>query len=103
MYSAAVADRRTLFIPLLLQAIRITQKYMMYPKTLAKSLSLRAFSAHFIMSFISSNFSPYPLVDNTCIRTLYISFRCTDGAGASIVFDNSLTILLMSGLLCFVR
>ena len=34
--------------------------------------------------------------------SLYISLKCA-GAGASIVFDNSLTGLLMSGLLCFVR
>ena len=40
---------------------------MMYPNTLilvslslAKSLSLSAFSAHFIMSFLNSNLSPYP-------------------------------------------
>ena len=41
MYSASVVDNATLFIPLLLQAIGIPQKYMMYPKTLILvSLSL---------------------------------------------------------------
>ena len=34
MYSASVVDNTTLFIPLLLQAIGIPQKYMMYTKTL---------------------------------------------------------------------
>ena len=87
----------------------IPQKYMMYPNTLifvslslAKSLSLNAFSAHLMISFFNSNLSPYALVDNTCLITLYISFRCT-GAGASIGFDSSLTGLQMSGLLCFIR
>ena len=109
MYSASVVDNTTLFIPLLLQAIGIPQKYMMYPKTLilvslslAESLSLSAFSTHFIISFLNSILSPYPLVDDTCLITLYISFRCT-GAGESIVFDSSLTGLQMSGLLWFVR
>ena len=102
MNSASVLDSTTLFIPLLLQAIGIPQKYMMYPKTLilvslslAKSLSLSAFNAHLIIFFLNSNLSPYPFVDNTCLITLYISFRCT-GAGASIVFDSSLTGLLMA-------
>ena len=109
MYSASVVDRTTLFIPLLLHAIGIPQKYMIYPKTLilvslslAKSLSLSAFSAHFIMSLFNSNLSPYPFVDSTCLITLYISFRCA-GSGASTVLDNSLTGLQMSGLLCFVK
>ena len=104
MYSASVVDNTTRFIPLLLQAIGIPQKYMMYPKTLILvSLSLaKSLCAHFIISFLNSNLSPYPLVDNTCLITLYISFRCT-GAGASIVLDSSLTGLQMSGLLCFVR
>ena len=109
MYSASVVDNTTHFIHLLIQAIGIPQIYMMYPNTLilvslslAKSLSLNAFSAHLMISFLNSNLSPYPLVDNTCLITLYISFRCT-GAGASIVFDSSLTGLQMSGLLCFVR
>ena len=77
MYSASVVDNTTLFVPLLLQAIGIPQKYMMYQKTLillslslAKSLSLSALSAHGIISFLSSNLSPYPLVDNTCLITL---------------------------------
>ena len=105
MYSASVVDITTLFIPLLLQAIGIPQKYMMYPKTLilvalslAKSLSLRALSSHLIISFLNSNLSPYPLVDSTCSITLYISFRCT-GTGASIVVDSSVTGLQISGLL----
>ena len=67
MYSASVVDSRstTLFIPLLLQAIGIPQKYITYPYTLilvslslAKSLSLSAFSTHFLMLLISLNFSP---------------------------------------------
>ena len=70
--------------------------------SLAKSLSLSAFSTHFLMLLISLNFSPQSFVDNTNLMSLYISFKCT-GAGASIVFDNSLTGLLMSGLLCLVR
>ena len=97
MYSASVVDITTLFIPLLCRAMGIPQKYMMYPNTLilfslslAKSLSLSAFSAHLMISFLNSNWSPYPLVDNTCLITLYIFFRCT-GAGASIVFGSSLT------------
>ena len=101
MYSASVVDSTTLFIPLLRQAVGIPQKYMMYPKTLilvslslAKSLSLSAFNAHLMISFLNSNLSPYPLVDNTCLITLYIFFRCA-GAGASIVFDSSLTGLQM--------
>ena len=108
-YYASVVDSTTLFIPLLLQAIGIPQKYMMYPKTLilvpwslAKSLSLSALSAYLMISFFSSSFSPYPLVDSTCLITLYISFRCT-GAGAFMVLDSSLTGLQMSGLLCLLR
>ena len=84
MYSASVVDSTTHFIPFLLHAIGIPQNYMMYPKTLilvslslAKSLSLSAFSAHFMKSFYSSNFSPYPLVDSRCLIIFYISFRCT--------------------------
>ena len=60
MYSASVLDSTTLFIPLLRQGNGIPQKYMMYPKTLilvslslAKSLSLRAFSAHLMISFLT--------------------------------------------------
>ena len=109
MYSASVVDNTTLFIPLLLQAIGIPQKYMMDPKTLilvslslAKSLSLSALSAHFMMSFLSSNFSPYPLLDSTGLITLYISFRCTSTV-ASMVLDCSLTGLQISGLLCLDR
>ena len=52
----------------------------MYPKTLilvslslAKSLSLSTLSAHFMISFLSSNFSPYHFVDSACLITLYIS------------------------------
>ena len=79
MYSASVVDNTTLFIPLLLQAIGIPQNYMMYPKTLilvslslAKSQSLSTLSAHFIISFLSSNLSPYLLVvmDSTCLISL---------------------------------
>ena len=51
------------------------------------------------LSYLSlTQTSPYPLVDNTCLITLYISFRCT-GAGAFIVLDSSLIGLQMSGLL----
>ena len=56
-YSASVVDNTTLFIPLLLQAIGILQKYMIYPYTLIlvslsleKSLSLSAFKTHSICS-----------------------------------------------------
>ena len=66
MYSVSVVDSTTLFDPLLLQAIGIPLKYMTYPYTLilvsfslAKSLSLSAFSTHFLMLLISLNFSPY--------------------------------------------
>ena len=109
MYSASVVDSTTLFIPLLLQAIGIPQKYITYPNililvslSLAKSLSLSAFSTHFLMLLISLNFSPQYVVDSTNLMSLYISFKCA-GAGASIVFDSSLTGLQMSGLLCLVR
>ena len=108
IYSASVVDSKTLFFPLLLQAIGIQQKFMMYPNmlilvslSLAKSLSLSAFSAHFFMVFINLNFNPKSFVDTNLI-SLYISFRCT-GAGASIVFGSSLTGLQMSGLLCLVK
>ena len=70
--------------------------------SLAKSLSLSSFSTHFLILLISLNLSPFSFVDNTNLMSLYISFKCA-GAGASIVFDNSLTGLLISGLLCFVR
>ena len=82
---------------------------MMYPYililvslSLAKSLSLNAFSAHFFMLFIDLNLNQKFFVDNTNLMSLYTSFRCTD-AGASIVFDSSLTGLQMSGLLCLVK
>ena len=70
--------------------------------SLAKSLSLSAFSAHFFMFFINSNFSPKSFVDSTNLISLYISFKCT-GPGASIVLDSSLTGLQMSSLLCLVK
>ena len=54
------------------------------------------------MFFINLSFSPKSFVDNTNLISLYISFRCT-GAGASIVFDSSLTGLHMSGLQCLVK
>ena len=109
IYSASTVDSTTLFIPLVLQAIGIPQKYIRYPYTLilvslllVKSLSLSAFSTHFLMLLISLNFSPKSLVDSTNLMSLYISFKCA-GAGASIFFDSSLTGLQMSCLLCLVR
>ena len=82
---------------------------MMYPNililvslSLAKSLSLNAFNAHFLMFFINLNFNPKSFVDNTNLMSLYISFRCT-GTSASIVFDSSLSWLQMCGLLCLVK
>ena len=60
MYLVSVVDSTTLFIPLLLQAIGIPQKYMMYPKTfilvslsLAKSLSLSASVPTFSYTFLA--------------------------------------------------
>ena len=70
--------------------------------SLAKSLALSAFSAHFYVFFINFNFSPKSFFDNTNLISLSISFKCT-GASASIVFDNSLTGLQMSGLLGLVK
>ena len=70
--------------------------------SLAKSLSLSAFNAHFFMLFINLNFNPKSFVDNANLMSLFISFSCT-GAGASIVFDSSLTGLQRSGLLCLAR
>ena len=109
IYSASVVDNTTLFISLLLQAIGIPQKYIIYPYTLilvslslAKSLSLSAFNTHFLMLLINLNFSPKCFVDSTNLMCLYISFKCA-GADASIVFDSSLTGLQMSGLLCLVK
>ena len=58
MYSASVADNTTLLIPLLLQAIGIPQKYMMYPKTLIL-VSLSLAKSHYsvpsvpILSYLS--------------------------------------------------
>ena len=108
IYSASVVDNTTLFIPLLLQAIGIPLKYITYPYTQilvslsqAKSLSLSAFSTHFLIVLISFNFNPKSFVDSTNLMSLYISFKCA-GAGASIVFDSSLTGLQMSGLLCLI-
>ena len=78
MYSASVIDSTTLFIPLLLHAIGIPQKYMIYPNililvflSLAKSLSLSAFSTHFLMLFISLNFNPWSFVSNTNLMSLF--------------------------------
>ena len=109
MYSASVVDNTILFIPLLLQAIGIPQKYIMYPYmlilvswSLVKSLSLSAFTTHFLMLLISLNFNPESFVDSTNLMSLYISFKRA-GAGASIVLNSSLPGLHMSGLLCFVK
>ena len=77
IYSASVVDYTMLFIPFLLQAIGIPQKYIIYPYTLilvslslAKSLSLSAFSTHFLMLLINLNFNPKSFVDSTNLMSL---------------------------------
>ena len=79
---------------------------MMYPNmlilvslSLAKSLSLSAFSAHFFMFFIDLNFSPKSFVDNTNLISLYI---CLDVL--ELVHPLSLTIPLLGWrcLVCYV-
>ena len=72
---------------------------MIYPYTL---ILVSLLLAHFLILFMNSNFNPKSFVDRTNLMSLYISFKCT-GAGASIVLDNSLTGLQMSGLLCLVN
>ena len=108
-YSASVVDKTTLFILLLFHAISTPQKKTMYPYTLIlvslsfiKSLSLKASNHHIPSSSVGTMCNPKCLVSSTNFATLLSSHSCNLDV-PSILFDNSLTALVMSGLECFVR
>ena len=108
-YSASVVDITTHFILLLFQAIGMSQKNTMYPYTLilvylsfAESLLLKASNCHMSSFIFGAMCNPKCLVPNTNLATLLSSHNCNLDA-PSILFDNSLTALVMSGLECFVR